>query len=301
MTKTVNINLLPWRAELREKRKKEFQTRSVLAGLLGVAAVFAGFMYFSQQLEQQQQVNEMIVAENAKLDTELKALEGLDKQRADIIERMKLIDGLQAQRPIIVHVADELVRLAPQQMHFTKIERKGDKFTIEGKAQDPNVVAELLRNLENSPWFRNAFMNAFVAADESVVKIVTNVINNVAQAETNPLKAQQLTSLVQRPEIGYGQFVVTVDLGDISKATVPVDAASSALPVDPNAPVQPVSANGQAQPTPAQSAPTNGQVQPAPAQPAQQPAPNAQASQSEPAPANGQAQPTPPANNQGAN
>lgn len=295
MTKTVNINLLPWRAELREKRKKEFQTRSVLAGLLGVAAVFAGFMYFSQQLEQQQQVNEMIVAENAKLDTELKALEGLDKQRADIIERMKLIDGLQAQRPIIVHVADELVRLAPQQMHFTKIERKGDKFTIEGKAQDPNVVAELLRNLENSPWFRNAFMNSFIAAADNVPQ---------QAATTSPA----LSSVIQRPETTYGQFVVTVDLGDISKATVPVDAASSALPVDPNVPVQPVPANGQAQPTPAQSAPTNGQAQPAPqpapanaqAQPAQQPAPNAQASQSEPAPANGQAQPTPPANNQGA-
>lgn len=245
MIKTVNINLLPWRAELREKRKKEFQTRSVLAGLLGAVTVFAGFMYFSQQLEQQQQVNEMIVAENAKLDTELKDLEGLDKQRADIIERMKLIDGLQAQRPVIVHIADEMVRIAPQDMFFTKFQRTGDKFTIEGKAQDPNVVAELLRKLEHSPWFRNAFMNSFVAAADNAPQQAT---------PTNPA----LSSVIQRPETTYGQFVVTVDLGDISKATETTDVS-----VDPNAVIV-APTDGQAQPEP-QSAPVNGQAQPEPA------------------------------------
>lgn len=282
MTKTVNINLLPWRAELREKQKKEFQTRSVLAGLLGAVAVLAGFMYFSQQLEQQQQVNEMIVAENAKLDTELKSLEGLDKRRADIIERMKLIDGLQGQRPVIVHIADNLVRITPQNLFFTKFQRTGDKFTIEGKAQDPNVVAELLRGLENSPWFRNAFMNSFVAVDET--KLTSSQSENTTAS--NPIQ----TSVIQRPEIKYGQFVVTVDLDELSKSTIPTDP--TALPVDSSVPTQ--SIDGQPAPVP-QS--TNAPVQQTvvQSQPVQQPA-NVPA---QPAPsANDQVQPTPPANNQ---
>lgn len=298
----VKINLLPWRAELREKRKKEFQTRSVLAGLLGAVTVFAGYMYFNNQLSEQEQVNQMIVAENAQLDTKLKDLEGLDIRRAQILERMKLIDGLQGQRPVIVRLADELVRITPRDLFFTEFERKGDKFTLKGKAQDPNVVADLLRGLENSPWFRNAFMNSFVAADEKVVNAITNVVNKVATeaAKSNPTVAQQLTSLVQRPEMSYGQFVVTVDLDDVSKLAPVVSdtgvvAQQGTMPnanESANQPANPPVGQAVAQPQPATPA-----INPQPATQPAQPVPEQQQS-AQPAsqPANGQANPSTPNN-----
>lgn len=298
----VKINLLPWRAELREKRKKEFQTRSVLAGLLGAVTVFAGYMYFNNQLSEQEQVNQMIVAENAQLDTKLKDLEGLDIRRAQILERMKLIDGLQGQRPVIVRLADELVRITPRDLFFTEFERKGDKFTLKGKAQDPNVVADLLRGLENSPWFRNAFMNSFVAADEKVVNAITNVVNKVATeaAKSNPTVAQQLTSLVQRPEMSYGQFVVTVDLDDVSKLAPVVSdtgvvAQQGTMPnanESANQPANPPVGQAVAQPQPATPA-----INPQPATQPAQPGPEQQQS-AQPAsqPANGQANPSTPNN-----
>lgn len=302
----VNINLLPWRAELREKRKKEFQTRSVLAGLLGAVAVFAGYMYFSNQLSEQEQVNQMIVAENAQLDTKLKDLEGLDIRRAQILERMKLIEGLQGQRPVIVRIADELVRITPQDMYFTDFERKGDKFTLTGRARDPNVVAELLRSLENSPWFRNAFMNSFVAADEKAVNAITNVVNKVAAeaAKSNPTVAQQLTSLVQRPEVNYGKFVVTVDLDDVSKSmndtTAPVDQVAT------NAEQNAAAANTTPTTTTEETQSATQQPATQAAQPAaqQSPTPTAQPEAQQPKPsvsqpANGQANPSTP-NNEGA-
>ncbi len=80
-------------------------------------------------------------------------------------------------------------------MYLTKFSRTGDKFTIEGKAESPNTVAELLRNLEASPWYRNAFMNSFLAADDK--------------------KDQNQSSVVPRVEESYGTFVVTTDLGEI--------------------------------------------------------------------------------------
>ena len=84
--------------------------------------------------------------------------------------------------------------------------RVGDKFTIEGKAESPNTVAELLRGLEASEWYRNAFMNSFLAAEEN--------------------KNQAQTSVIPRVEESYGSFVVTVDLGEI--ASVADDSATKA-------------------------------------------------------------------------
>ena len=202
------INLLPWRDELREQRKKKFVAFCVGVAALGVASVFSGWVYFDWKLDDQEQANQLIVSTNQNLDAQLKSLDGLQERRNAIIERMKLIQGLQGQRPITVRLVDELVRVTPPTMYLTKFTRTGDKFTIEGKAESPNTVAELLRNLEASPWYRNAFMNSFLAADEN--------------------KNKTATSLVPRVEENYGSFVVTVDLGEIG-TTAEVDPAASGV------------------------------------------------------------------------
>ena len=164
------INLLPWRDELREQRKKKFVAFCVGVAALGVASVFSGWVYFDWKLDDQEQANQLIVSTNQNLDAQLKSLDGLQERRNAIIERMKLIQGLQGQRPITVRLVDELVRVTPPTMYLTKFTRTGDKFTIEGKAESPNTVAELLRNLEASPWYRNAFMNSFLAAEEKRIR-----------------------------------------------------------------------------------------------------------------------------------
>ncbi|WP_347473746.1 PilN domain-containing protein [Acinetobacter thermotolerans] len=191
------INLLPWRDELRVKRNNEFIAYCVGALLLGVAAAGGGWFYYDQKLQDQEQANQLIISTNQNLDVQLKSLDGLQEQRDAIVERMKLIQGLQTQRPIAVHLIDEIVRVTPSDMYVTKFVRTGDKFTIEGKAASPNTVAELLRNLEASPWYRNAFMNSFLAAEEK--------------------KDKAPSSLIPRIEESYGTFTVTVDLDQIAQ------------------------------------------------------------------------------------
>lgn len=153
------------------------------------------WLFYDHKLNDQEQANQLVVSTNQNLDTQLKSLDGLQERRNAIVERMKLIQGLEGQRPVTVRLIDELVRVTPSNMYLTKFSRTGDKFTIEGKAESPNTVAELLRNLEASPWYRNAFMNSFLAADDK--------------------KDQNQSSVVPRVEESYGTFVVTTDLGEI--------------------------------------------------------------------------------------
>ncbi|ATO19411.1 hypothetical protein BS636_06930 [Acinetobacter sp. LoGeW2-3] len=191
------INLLPWRDELRVKRNNEFVAYCVGALLLGVTAAGGSWFYYDQKLQDQEQANQLIISTNQNLDVQLKSLEGLQEQRDAIVERMKLIQGLQTQRPIAVHLIDEIVRVTPSDMYITRFVRSGDKFIIEGKAASPNTVAELLRNLEASSWYRNAFMNAFLVAEEK--------------------KDKAPSSVIPRVEESYGTFTVTVDLDQIAQ------------------------------------------------------------------------------------
>ena len=203
----VKINLLPWRDELREQRKKQFIAISIAVALFALMSVVLSWFYFNQKLDDQEQANQLIVSTNQNLDAQLKSLEGLQERRNAIIERMKLIQGLQGQRPVTVRLVDELVRVIPSAMYITKFSRVGDKFTIEGKAESPNTVAEFLRGLEASEWYRNAFMNSFLAAEEN--------------------KTKEASSIVPRVEESYGSFVVSVDLGEIA---IPTDQSSNQEP-----------------------------------------------------------------------
>ena len=189
------INLLPWREERREQKKKEFVAVSTGVALLGVVLSALVWMFYNNQLEEQQVANQMVVTENQSLDKQLKDLEGLQTRRDEILERMKLIQDLQGVRPVMVHIFDEITKLTPSNVYLTEFSREGDRFTMIGKAQDPNAVSDYLRALSNSPWFRNAFMNSFVAAE---------------------VKQQQQGTVTPRAEDAYGTFTVTVDLGDVS-------------------------------------------------------------------------------------
>ena len=202
------INLLPWRDELREKRKKEFIAICIGAFLVGALGVGSTWLYYDHKLQDQEQANQLIVSTNQNLDVQLKSLEGLQDQRNAIIERMKLIQGLQGQRPIAVHLIDELVRVTPANMYITKFDRTADKFTIEGRAESPNTVAELLRNLEASPWYRNAFMSSFLVVEEK--------------------KDKAPSSIVPRVEENYGAFIVTADLDQIAQPVIADPAANPA-------------------------------------------------------------------------
>ncbi|MFW1703024.1 PilN domain-containing protein [Acinetobacter pittii] len=208
------INLLPWRDGLREQRKKQFIILCFGVVVLGITTVFAGWFYLNQKLNDQEQANQLIISTNQNLDQQLKTLNGLQEQRDAIIERMKLIQGLQSQRPVVVRLVDELVRVTPAAMYLTKFSRTGDKFTIEGKAESPNTVAELLRNLEASPWYRNAFMSSFLATEEK--------------------KDKAISSLLSRVEDSYGSFVVTVDVGEMGVTTTD-DTANTSVGTDKEA------------------------------------------------------------------
>ena len=214
------INLLPWRAELREQRKKEFITINVAIFLLAVVCSGLVWMFFNSKLNDQMTANQQITSANAALDARLKDLDGLQAQRDEILARMKVIQDLQGQRPIVVRLFDELARITPSGMYLTRFKREGDKFTIEGRAESPNTVSELLRNLESSVWFRNAFMNSF-----------QGVIEGVPAA--NPAGAPASGGVVPRAEESYGQFVVSVDLASPEELSATVSAMTAPAIVDP--------------------------------------------------------------------
>jgi len=149
------INLLPWRAELRQRRKKEF-----LVALAGTLLVGAGVVYLSKLTVEgwtsaQRDRNDILRTEIASLDKQIEEINTLESQRERLLARMQVITQLQRSRPEIVHLFDELVNAVPEGVNFTEVVQLADRVEMRGLAQSSTRVSALMRNVEDSEWLKN--------------------------------------------------------------------------------------------------------------------------------------------------
>ena len=211
------INLLPWRQAERERRNKEFITLVAAVTLLALLAAFATWSYFNNQLDEQRNANTLITQENALLDVALTEIDSLEQRREDIISRMQVIQDLQGRRPVPVRLWDDLAKAIPPALYLTNLKREGDLITLTGKADNPNVVSSLIRNLDDSKWMGNS--------------AVRNIQQNITAYEPTPTLNQTAPTNEQPrpiyPEDSYVQFIITTQVQSVS-ATPLEDESTSA-------------------------------------------------------------------------
>lgn len=196
------INLLPWRQAERERKNREFLTIAAIVLLLSLLAAFAAWSYFNNTLDSQKQANDKIKAENAKLDTALAQIDVLEKQRNDMLAQMKVIQDLQGRRPIPVRVWDDIARLIPAQLYITNMKREGDVITFTGRADNPNVVSDFIRNLDSSQWLENSAVRSINQPQAIAYQPPTTATVENSPAGQHPVY----------PEDSYVIFVVTTNI-----------------------------------------------------------------------------------------
>jgi type IV pilus assembly protein PilN len=152
------INLLPWRTELRQQRKKEF-----VVALAGALVVAAGVVYISKMTVEgwtsaQQGRNEILRGEIATLDKQIEEITDLESQRERLLARMEVITQLQRSRPEVVHLFDELVDTIPEGVNFTQVVQQGNRIELSGEAQSSTRVSALMRNIDGSDWLSDPLL-----------------------------------------------------------------------------------------------------------------------------------------------
>jgi type IV pilus assembly protein PilN len=149
------INLLPWRAELREQRKREFGGMLVLALVAGAGVWFGVHTHLNGQIAHQENRNEFLRDEIAQLDKQILKIKDLEKTKQQLLARMQVIQELQQGRPQIVHVFEQLVRTVPDGLYLTKVAESGDKLSIDGMAESNGRISNYMESLEASAWLKN--------------------------------------------------------------------------------------------------------------------------------------------------
>jgi len=149
----IRVNLLPHRAERRERQKKAFLFSTGLSLLAGATLVFAVWSALQQQIAGQRERNEFISAENRKLDLQIREIATLRQEIDALVARQRAVEDLQADRNQPVYLLDELARQVPEGIYLKSVKQEDKKVSISGWAASNERVSEFLRNLQGNSKF----------------------------------------------------------------------------------------------------------------------------------------------------
>ncbi|HNW78182.1 MAG TPA: PilN domain-containing protein [Candidatus Competibacteraceae bacterium] len=163
------INLLPWREARRTQRQRELIAMLAVVALLAVGLVALVYSDVSQRIEFQQERNNYLRGEIARLKKAAEELQALQQTRNRLVERLNVIQKLQTSRPGMVRMLDELVRLIPQDIYLTTFKTAENQITLIGVARSDVIISSLMRSIRDAKMF-----------GEPVLQVVqTQTINNV--------------------------------------------------------------------------------------------------------------------------
>ncbi|CTP92531.1 fimbrial protein [Xanthomonas translucens pv. arrhenatheri] len=157
------INLLPWRAERRKQREREFYAMLGFAALAGVLLALLVWFYYDRQITGQNERNAYLQTEIDKVKAQNQEIDKLDEQKRRLLARKRVIEELQAKRSQMVHLFDSLVRTIPDGVVLTAVKQEGDILTLEGRSQSNARVSAYMRNLEGSGWMTNPELSVIEA------------------------------------------------------------------------------------------------------------------------------------------
>lgn len=144
------INLLPWRAEDRKRRQKNFAIASLVAIVLGGLIMWLVNTGIQGRIDYQGARNQRLQQEIATLDEHIKEIRNLRVRKERLLARMAAIDDLQKARPEVVFLFDQLVKVTPQGVFLTEFTQNGRSLLFKGVAESSTRVSTLMRNIAAS-------------------------------------------------------------------------------------------------------------------------------------------------------
>ncbi|KTC65781.1 Tfp pilus assembly protein PilN [Legionella adelaidensis] len=166
-----DINLLPWREVRREKEKKQFNILLGVGIAVGILIVFLVNSYARSLVENQTYNNQILQQEIDELKKQILEIADLKKLRQALIARMTIVQNLQSKRILTVRLLDELVKIMPDGVFLTSVERIEDKITLLGYAESNSQISQLMRNIEDNQWIQDPELTEIKKTTEENVTV----------------------------------------------------------------------------------------------------------------------------------
>lgn len=121
--------------------------------LLGILAALGYWFWQKQVLEQREEVVASRAAEAQKLEAIIKEVEGYQRQKDSLQQRIDLINQLKQNQKGPVRIMDQVSRDLPDLVWLDRMSISGGRIDLAGRGLNPNAIALFIENIKNDPYF----------------------------------------------------------------------------------------------------------------------------------------------------
>ena len=186
----IRINLLPHREEKRKARRQQFYALAILVSVLAAVIVLAVHLTYSQFIEGQEEVNDILKNEIAKISKEIEEIKNLKEQTQALLARKPIIENLQRDRSEAVRLLSEMTRQMPEGIYIRSLKQAGARVSIAGYAQSSARVSTFMRNVEASPWLEKPQLIEIKAVEVNKKRLNEFTMNVWLKREAPPENQQ---------------------------------------------------------------------------------------------------------------
>jgi len=161
----IEINLLPWREEKREKRRKLFYFSLAVSLLVGAGCSYCLSLFYEHESEVQANRNEYVGKMSSQLDSAIREVGEIEEVRDEILSQLEVFSSLQEGRFQTVSVMSELTSTLVDGVYYTSMSRRGDNVELMGRAENNRQVSDQLRSLSSSEYFGEPLLSEVEGAE----------------------------------------------------------------------------------------------------------------------------------------
>ena len=160
-----HINLLPWREEAEKAKQREFYIQLATIAFVAIVLVFLVSQFYQMRVDGQLSRNQFLQTEINQLDIQIGEIRNLNEKKKNLERRIAVIEQLQRSRNVGTQILDEIAKIVPNGVYLTKIEKQGNTVQIVGKSESNNHLANMIRAIESSDLFTDAYLESISSND----------------------------------------------------------------------------------------------------------------------------------------
>ena len=199
MTELIKINLLPYRGEIKQRKRQQFKILMLSSLLIGVGLSAIAYLAINNAIGDQESRNTFLEAEITKLDNDLGEIKKLQQEKENFLAKKQKVEELQEKRSQAAYIIDSLNVVIPDNTYITSLEAENPtSYKITGRAISDNKIAMFMRSLPSTGIFMQPELLEIKKIDNYQEFNIKSVIGSASipvksERETindNPTKAQ---------------------------------------------------------------------------------------------------------------
>lgn len=166
MTPLIKINMLPYREQLDQQKKSQFNRLLLLSLLVGIGLCAFAYMTLSGMKLNQESRNQQLTSGIALLDEKIKEVATLEKEKATFLARKQKVEELENKRFEAARIIDTLNAVAPEGVYLTGIKATDTRnYTLSGKATSDSKIADFMRVIPTTHVFDQPALSSIKKVD----------------------------------------------------------------------------------------------------------------------------------------